>query len=161
MYVATYMCNDCSTMHFEKIVFTGPLVSTVSVMKIFESSVIVVQWDKVADVSNYTVNWTGDGTLSSHTQIDQSFTLNGLTLDRVYNISVTATNSLCTGPEFITSVLFSAGTVCAYHFRYIRTLCPYTVNKSVNRTVKELFCRSQCCDKPTLCMTVLRDNIHN
>ena len=117
-YICMYMYNDCSAMHFEKIVFTGPPALTVSVMKIFESLSIVVWWDKVANVTNYIVTWTSDGTsLSSHTLIEQSpFTLNGLTFDTVYNISIAATNSLCTGPEFITSVLFSAGTVCMYHF---------------------------------------------
>ena len=84
-------------------------------MKIFERSVIVVRWDEVANVSNYTVTWTSDGTNStpSHTLIQQSsFTLNGLTLDTVYNISVVASNSHCTGPEFITSVSLPAGTYC-------------------------------------------------
>ena len=102
----------CSATYFEETVFTGLPVVRISVMKNFEFSLIVVRWDEVVNVSNYTVTWTSDGTfLSSETLIQQSsFTLNGLTLDTVYNISVVASNSHCTGPEFITSVLFSAGT---------------------------------------------------
>ena len=110
MYVQCIMM--CSATHFE-IVFTGPSVVRISVMKNFELSLIVVRWDEVVNVSNYTVTWTdSDGTfLSTETLIQQSsLALSGLTLNTVYNISIVASNSHCTGPEFITSVLFSAGT---------------------------------------------------
>ena len=153
------MRNDGSAMHFDKIVFIGPLVSTVSVMKIFESSVIVVRWDKVANVTNYTVTWTSDGTLlSSRIQIEQLFTLNG-SIDTVYNISVAATNSLCTGPEFITSVLFSAGMYLPFLYLLYVIYPMHIYSKQVCK--QDLFSLSQCCDKPTLHMTVLRDNCHN
>ena len=83
-------------------------------MKNFESSSIVVQWDTVANVTNYTVMWTNDANpIHSTTLIEQSsYTITGLTLDTVYTITVTAANRFCTGPEVMTSVVFSAGT---YH----------------------------------------------
>ena len=83
-----------------------------NVLKHFENSSIVVQWDQVANVSNYTVTLTSESIPTrSHTLIKQSpYTITGLTLDAVYNISIAASNSHCTGPEYKTSVLFSAGT---------------------------------------------------
>ena len=83
-------------------------------MRNFESSSVVVQWDEVDDVTNYTVTWTSEATpLQSATLIEQSsYTITELTLDTVYNISVAAANNHCTGPEYRTSIIFSAGT---YH----------------------------------------------
>ena len=84
-------------------------------MKNTESLSIVIQWDEVDDslTTTYTVTWTSNETnsIQSHTLIEQSsYTITGLTLDTVYTITVAASNSHCTGPEFRTSVLFSAGT---------------------------------------------------
>ena len=85
-------------------------------MKDNKSSSIVVQWDAVANVTNYTVMWTNDANpIQSTTLIEQSsFTINGLTLDTVYTINVTAANRFCTGPEVMTSVVFSTGTYVSY-----------------------------------------------
>ena len=81
-------------------------------MKDFESSSVVVQWDEMDDVTNYTVTWTSENILlQSHTLIEQSsYTITGLTFDTVYTITVAASNSHCTGPEYRTIVLFSVGT---------------------------------------------------
>ena len=86
-----------------------------NILKNFESSSIVVQWDAVANVTNYTVMWTNDANpIQSATLIEQSsYTITGLTLDTVYTITVTAANRFCTGPEVTTSVVFSAG---MYHY---------------------------------------------
>ena len=49
--------------------------------------------------------------MQSYTLIEQSsYTITGLTLDRVYTIIVTASNNCGTGPEYRTSVLFPTGT---------------------------------------------------
>ena len=63
--------------------------------------------------------------MQSYTLIEQSsYTITGLTLDRVYTITVTAANRCGIGPEYRTSVLFPTGT-------YVRLplliLCIYTM----------------------------------
>ena len=67
--------------------------------------------------TTYIVTWTSDGTnsIQSHTLIKQSsYTITGLTLDTVYNISVVAANECGQGPVHMTSVAFSTG-------RYVHT----------------------------------------
>ena len=85
-----------------------------SIEKRILESKIIIKWDPVDNSlpTNYTVTWTSDGTNStqSHTLIEQlSYTITGLTLDTVYNITITATNRCGTGPEYQISVSFSAG----------------------------------------------------
>ena len=76
-------------------------------------SSIVVKWDIEDDSlpTSYTVTWTSNGTISSHTLMEQSsYTITGLTLDTVYTITVTAANRCGQGPEYRTSVSLIAGT---------------------------------------------------
>ena len=66
-------------------------------MESIESSSIVVQWDVVDDFlpTTYIVTWTSerDHIIQSETLEEQSsYTITGLTLDTVYNITVNATN---------------------------------------------------------------------
>ena len=97
--------------------FTGPPALTVDLVKNIKSLSIVVIWDAVNNVVNYTVTWISESSLTqSYTLIEQSsYIIAGLTLDTVYNISVFATNKFCTGPEFRISAILSAGT---YHSHY-------------------------------------------
>ena len=72
------------------------------------NSSIGLQWDAV-DASlptNYVVTWTNKtNSMQSHTLIEQSsYTITGLTLDTVYNITVTASNRCGTGPEYRSNV---------------------------------------------------------
>ena len=62
--------------------------------------------------TTYIVTWTDEtNSMQSHTLIEQSsYTITGLTLDKVYNITVTAINRCGTGPEYRTSVSFPTGT---------------------------------------------------
>ena len=97
-----------------------------NIAKNFINSSVVVQWDAVDDslLTNYTVTWTDDRIFSiqSHTLIEQSsYTITGLTLDTVYDISITAANEFCTGPENMTSILFSAGIIPTSYFVIIYT----------------------------------------
>ena len=78
-------------------------------MKNTESSSIVVKWDEVDDslTTTYIVTWTSERDHIAHpvTLIEQSsYTITGLTLDRVYTITVTAANRCGQGPEYRTSV---------------------------------------------------------
>ena len=85
-------------------------------MKNIESTSIIVQWDAV-DLTTYTVFWTNGRDLFEVATVEQtSYTITGLTLDTVYNITVSAANMCGNGPEFRTSVSFPTGT---YHFPFI------------------------------------------
>ena len=84
-------------------------------MKNSKNSSIVVQWDAVDDslTTTYTVTWhneSGHIIQAPALREQTSYTITGLTLDTVYTISVTAANSCGGGPEFITSISFSADT---------------------------------------------------
>ena len=106
--------------HVLKYVFTGPPASTIGIIENATDLSTIVQWDEVDDSlpTNYTVTWTNDVTtpVKSITLIEQSsYTITGLILDTVYNISVFAANECDQGPAFMTSVLFPTGTyVCTY-----------------------------------------------
>ena len=98
-----YICG------YALVLFTGPPTLTANITN---SSSVVIQWDEVDDSlpTNYTVTWTSDGTNSSqsHTLIEQSsYTTTGLTLDTVYNITVTVSNRCGGGLEYSTSVSLS------------------------------------------------------
>ena len=100
---------------------TGPSALKVSTTRNIGDLSVVVQWDAVDDFlpTNYIVTWTSDGTnsIQSHTLIEQlSYTITGLTLDTVYNITVTAANGCGTGPEYSTSISFPTG---MYHYHYL------------------------------------------
>ena len=99
--------------HVLKYVFTGPPALTVSIIENATDLSTFVQWNEVDDFlpTNYTVTWTSDRTtpVQSITPIEQSYTITGLILDTVYNISVFAANECGQGPAFMTSVLFSTG----------------------------------------------------
>ena len=75
---------------------------------------VVVQWNEVDDSLNttYMVTWTNGTTLvDSPILIEQSpYTITGLTLDTVYNITVTASNRCGTGQGNESSVSFPTGT---------------------------------------------------
>ena len=72
--------------------------------------------------TTYIVTWTSkrdrdqSNTVKVTNVIEQSsYTITGLTLDTVYNITVTASNRCGTGPEYKTNVSFPTGT-CHYHY---------------------------------------------
>ena len=105
--------------HVLKYIFTGPPALTVSIIENATDLSTFVQWNEVDDSlpTNYTVTWTSDVTtpVQSITPIEQSYTITGLILDTVYNISVFAANECGQGPAFMTSVLFPTGRyVCTY-----------------------------------------------
>ena len=72
--------------------------------------------------TTYIVTWTDEtNSMQSHTLIEQSScTITGLTLDKVYTITVTASNRCGTGPEYRTNISFPTG-MCHYH--YLLTIC--------------------------------------
>ena len=113
MHVRTYIRTYDNLSCFN--VFTGPSHLTVNIIKNIEISSIVVQWDVVDDSlrTTYTVTWTSerDHNLQVATLKEQSsYTITGLTLDTVYTITVAAANKCGAGPEFATSISFSADT---------------------------------------------------
>ena len=88
-----------------------------NVTKNIENSSIIVQWEAVDDslTITYTVTLTSErdhnNNIQSATLREQSsYTITGLTLDTVYTITVTAVNKCGTGPEFTTSISFTADT---------------------------------------------------
>ena len=93
--------------------YVGPSTLTVNIMKnIDNSSIIVLQWDAVDDslTTTYTIQWTRfrDRLKKVATVIEQtSYTITGLILDTVYNITVTAANKCGSGPDFSTSISLS------------------------------------------------------
>ena len=111
-------------MFLSSCVFTGPPALTVDVIENAGDLSVVVQWATVDDSlpTDYTVTWTNGSTpMQSITQLEQSsYTINGLTLDTVYNISVVAANECGQGPVYMTNVSFSAGTyayvIYVFHF---------------------------------------------
>ena len=103
---------------FITVIFTyvGPPALTVNIMKNTESSSIVVQWDEVDDSlpTTYVVTWASerDHIVQVKTlTVQSSYTITGLTLDTVYNITVTASNICGTGPEYRTSVSLTTGSI--------------------------------------------------
>ena len=97
--------------------FTGPPAPTVDLTKNIKSLSIVLNWNAVDNVANYSVTWTSESSpTQSRTLTEQSsYTITGLTLDTVYYISVFAASKFCTGPEFRISTMLSAG---MYHFHH-------------------------------------------
>ena len=86
-----------------------------TITKSTESSLIVVQWDKVDDSlpTTFIVTWTSE---RDHIERSRglvgltSYNITGLTIDTVYNITVTATNICGTGPEYRTIVSLTLDT---------------------------------------------------
>ena len=113
--------------------FAGPPALAVNVLRNFEGSSIIVQWNEVDDPlpTNHTVTWSSDETNStlSDTLIEQSsYTIAGLTLDTVYTIIVTASNRCGAGPEYITSALFPTG---IHNIRYVLSTPKLTLQTSL------------------------------
>ena len=84
-------------------------------MKHTENSSIVVQWDEVDDslLTTYVVTWANERYHNIQVIIleeQSSCTITGLTLDTVYTITVSASNSCGNGPEYSTSVLLTSST---------------------------------------------------
>ena len=98
-------------MYF-KIPFAGPSNLTVNVTEDIDSLSVFIQWDAVINFLNttYMVTWNnGINPVESAPLTEQtSYTITGLTLDAVYNITVTAANECGTGSEFSTSIVLSA-----------------------------------------------------
>ena len=87
-----------------------------NITKNIGSSSIVVQWDAVDDFLpiTYIVTWTSqrDHIVQVATLIEQtSYTITGLTLDTVYNITVEAANMCGSGPDFRISITLSTDTI--------------------------------------------------
>ena len=89
-------------------VFTGPSALTVSIVKNIANSSIVVQWVAVDDFLNttYAVFWTSESdNIEAVTLPEQtSYTITGLTLDKVYTITIIPSNVCGQGPKFSTSI---------------------------------------------------------
>ena len=120
--------------------FTGPPALTLNIIKNTESSSIVVQWDEVDDslTTTYIVNWTSNETNSVqlHTLIEQSsYTITGLTLHTAYTITVTGANMCGTGPENITSVLFTTDTFSRINPTLTASINPMTINSNATVTI--------------------------
>ena len=100
--------------------FAGPYDLTVNITENIMDLSVVVQWDAVDDLlpTNFVVTLIGDETYSiqSPTLIEQSsYTITGLTIDTVYTITVTASNTCGTGQEHRANVSFRTGiilTIC-------------------------------------------------
>ena len=94
--------------------FIGPPGVSVNTVKNIEDLSIVVQWDAVDDFvhTTYSVVWTDGGNFfdSYPVEEDTSYTITGLTLDTVYTITVTPSNTCGDGPEGKTRVSFPTGT---------------------------------------------------
>ena len=108
--------HACVIVFLSSYVFTGPPALTVDIIENARDLSVVLQWDEVDNSlpTDYTVTWTNGSTpIQSNTLIEQSsYTITGLTLDTVYNISVFAANECGQGPVHMTNISFSAGT-CA------------------------------------------------
>ena len=118
---------------------TGPPALTVNIMKNTENSSIVVQWDIVDDslITTYIVTWSSERDHITHhvTLTEQSsLTINGLTLDTVYTLTVSAANRCGQGPEYRTSVLLTTNTTSTMAMSVISTagIIPITFTSSVN-----------------------------
>ena len=129
--------HACMIMFLSSYVFTGPPGLTVDVIENTRDLSVVVQWVVVDDSlpTDYTVTWTSENTpIQSVTQLEQSsYTITGLTLDTVYNISVVAANKCGQGPEYMTNVSFSTGTyayTCVVLLALV--LCTYTICSEVH-----------------------------
>ena len=91
---------------------TEPSALKVSIIQIYTS--VIVEWDEVDDSlpTNYTVTWASERDLVAQDPITliekSSFTVNGLTFDTVYTITITAANRCGTGTEFTSTVTLSA-----------------------------------------------------
>ena len=92
----------------------GPSALAINSTENISNLSVVVEWDEVDDFLNttYKITWTGDDTnTTSHSVTEQSsYTITELTLDTVYNITVTAANRCGTGPVNRTSVSIPTGT---------------------------------------------------
>ena len=105
-----------------------------NIIKHFESSSIVVQWDVLDDflLTTYTIFWTNGRDLFEVATVEEqtSYTITGLTLDTVYAITVTAANMYGSGSEFGTNVTFSIGmyvlhSLCSYvHYNTVCSISP-------------------------------------
>ena len=116
-------------LHFVS-VYADLSAVTVNAMK---NNAIVVQWDAVDGAINYIVRWTNE---SNHTQSVAtswtSVTINGLTLDTVYTITVYAFNRCGHGPDFITSVHVSLSTACTISPTVTVSTTPMTILSTAN-----------------------------
>ena len=107
------LCRWLTSTDFVASCFTGPPALTVNITKNTDSLSIVVQWDEVDDsiTTTYVVTWTSErGHIKKSPGLVglTSHTITGLTLDIVYNITVTATNICGSAPEYTGNVTLSA-----------------------------------------------------
>ena len=84
-------------------------------MKNIEDLSIVVQWNAVDNFlpTTYTITWSDDGDLfevATADELETSHTITGLTLDTVYTITVTPSNTCGGGPEVSSRISFPTGT---------------------------------------------------
>ena len=112
--------------------FVVPPALAVNITENIETSSIVVQWDEVDDfhTTTYIVTWTSErDNILHHVAITEqsSYTITGLILDTVYNITVFAANRCGTGPEYRTSVLLTGDTTSS--------ISPTTTTHSMTTTI--------------------------
>ena len=123
MYIHAYIVSNMTTffdLRCKEVInvfepFTGPYTLTINIVKNTVILSVVVQWDEVDDSldTTYVVTWTSErgNTERSPGLIEQtSYTITGLTLDTVYNITVSAGNRCGHGSTPTTSVNISTGT---------------------------------------------------
>ena len=102
------------------------------------SSIVVhVQWDAVDDLipTSYTVNWNSERDQSQAAIVaEQEYTITGLSLDRVYTITVAAAN--CgQGSKFTTTVSFYTSTISP---TFTANINPMTIISTVNPSVTSI-----------------------
>ena len=115
-FVGTFIMYICITIIHTRISILDPSVFTVNIIKSYENSSIVLQWDAVDDSlpTMFIVTWekAGDNDHAVTIREQTSYRITGLALDTVYTITVTAVNSICGRvPEFKTSVSISPNTI--------------------------------------------------
>ena len=109
--------SSCITRYLSKsfkFIVTEPPALKVSIMTNIESSSIVVQWDAGKDsrTTTYVVTWFSSlRDLVNDKVVDlKSFTINGLTLNKVYIMTAFALNDCGSGPKLTTSIILSTNT---------------------------------------------------
>ena len=139
--------------------FTDPDVLSVNITKVNGSSSVVLQWDE-ADDTDYIVTWGSDGsafTQSRTLRDESSYTITGLTLDTVYNITVTATNTCGVGPEYRASVSLAAMISVTPSIASV-TVATYTTTTTATTNITNIFASTTQCYNPAVTTSKCSNN---